>query len=278
MDEEFEEDVAEEDDIIMFDNDNGETRRTIRKRNDLDEVLKKREQKGASKAGEGGEDGDDIDDINNLNAEDAAEIEAIAAGQRRSLRTRKAPAAKPTPAADLAFEGDVDIYGAEDADEYGLDKKGKRRSTRQTALAGKDDFGDLSGEERYGLRGRKKRVKLEGKGAADYGGDISGRNFATQQSGNFDKDLSLNHLTSTRGHGGSSMYQFIGKRNEKNGIVCAYCLHPETKEAPCNLFCQSYCQRSFHENCKDALYPPVTFAEPQPDESPTAKQKAQSKA
>lgn len=78
--------------------------------------------------------------------------------------------------------------------------------------------------------------------------------------------------------GASSMYHIIGKRNEKNGIVCSYCMHPESKEAPCNLFCQSYCQRSFHENCKDALYPEVTFAEQQPDDSPTQKAKAQRKA
>jgi hypothetical protein len=53
----------------------------------------------------------------------------------------------------------------------------------------------------------------------------------------------------------SAMYQFVGKRNEKNGIVCAYCLHPETQEGPCTWFCQSYCQRSFHDHCKDALFP-----------------------
>lgn len=46
----------------------------------------------------------------------------------------------------------------------------------------------------------------------------------------------------------------FAKRNEKNGIVCAYCLHPETPSNLCAWFCSSYCQRFFHEDCKDNLF------------------------
>lgn len=45
------------------------------------------------------------------------------------------------------------------------------------------------------------------------------------------------------------------KRNEKNGIVCSVCLMPETFENSCVWFCQRYCQRSFHEQCKIKLFP-----------------------
>lgn len=49
------------------------------------------------------------------------------------------------------------------------------------------------------------------------------------------------------------MYQF-NKRNEKNGIVCAACMQPETQENPCTWFCQSYCQRSYHDACKEQKF------------------------
>ena len=44
------------------------------------------------------------------------------------------------------------------------------------------------------------------------------------------------------------------KRNEKNGIVCFLCLQPESVENPCEWFCHGFCQRSFHQACKDELF------------------------
>ena len=73
-------------------------------------------------------------------------------------------------------EHEVDVYGAEDADEYG-DKKGKRRSARQANAGDEGDGSEEAG--RYGLRGRKKRVKMD-KGAGEIGGDQSNRNYTTQ--------------------------------------------------------------------------------------------------
>lgn len=44
------------------------------------------------------------------------------------------------------------------------------------------------------------------------------------------------------------------KRNEKNGMVCAYCIQPHSAAKPCVYFCTDYCQRFFHEECKDLLF------------------------
>ena len=58
--------------------------------------------------------------------------------------------------------GNVEAYGEEEDDEgEGLGKRVKRKSARQQMSSFKmaEDEGEISGEERYGLRDRKKRVK-----------------------------------------------------------------------------------------------------------------------
>jgi hypothetical protein len=58
----------------------------------------------------------------------------------------------------------LDAYGGEDEDDdEGMGKRVKRKSARQMSSAKiADEDADLSGEEgRYGLRGRKKRMKQE---------------------------------------------------------------------------------------------------------------------
>lgn len=50
------------------------------------------------------------------------------------------------------------------------------------------------------------------------------------------------------------MNEQLIKRNEKNGMVCAYCIQPHSQSKPCVYFCSGYCQRFFHEACKDLLF------------------------
>jgi hypothetical protein len=131
---------------------------------------------------------DKIEEIKELNMQDAEEAEAIASGQRRSLRARKPTLSKGRIRggshvfAEDPLGGVVDAYGAEDLDEYdeGLKIKGKRRAARQAAH--KDDEGEQSNEERYGLRGRKKRIKAAELKAGVEGqlGDASGRSLYAQ--------------------------------------------------------------------------------------------------
>ena len=57
----------------------------------------------------------------------------------------------------------MDAYGGEDEEEEGMGKRVKRKSARQMSNAKvADEEAEGSGEEgRYGLRGRKKRMKAE---------------------------------------------------------------------------------------------------------------------
>jgi hypothetical protein len=108
-----------------------------------------------------------------------------------------------------------------------------------------DEDADLSGEEgRYGLRGRKKRMRPEKIEPSSN----KHQSIINQQS-------SANLQDKVDSLCAPKIWLQFNKRNEKNGIVCAYCLKPETMEKPCTFYCHSYCQRSFHETCKDAIFP-----------------------
>jgi len=108
-----------------------------------------------------------------------------------------------------------------------------------------DEEAEGSGEEgRYGLRGRKKRMKAE---RADPSSNKNQSVVNQQSSTNLQEKV--DSLCAPK------IWLQFNKRNEKNGIVCAYCTQPETMENPCTFYCHSYCQRSFHEKCKDKLFP-----------------------
>lgn len=152
---------------------------------------------------------------------------------RRSQRQRK-------PARNEFANAHTTGEGFDEFDEpFTLKKGGVKRKVGRPSL---EEADDLSGEDRYGLRGRKKRLKgeelREGMNA----------NKTAHSSSN------VNENQNDAPHSGKNV-QVVMKRNEKNGIVCAVCWQPETADNPCKWFCQRYCQRSFHDQCKEKLFP-----------------------
>jgi len=142
---------------------------------------------------------------------------------RRSQRQRK-----PKDYDEGANLDELDAdYGREDPDndliEAGgvLKKRGIRKSARQASSAkamAAEDEGDLSGEDRYGLRARKKRMKVD---KAAEGNQSKHQSMMHQQS-------SANLQEKVDSICAPKMWLQMNKRNEKNGIVCAHCMQPET--------------------------------------------------
>jgi hypothetical protein len=122
---------------------------------------------------------------------------------------------------------EAEAYGAEDEDEdretHGmstLGKRGRKRGpNRQTSMAGMsaknagEEEAEGSDEERYGLR-RKKRQRID---KAEVKSSIA----ANQQS-------SANLQEKVDSLCAPKVWLQFSKRNEKNGIVCAHCMQPET--------------------------------------------------
>lgn len=104
---------------------------------------------------------------------------------------------------------------------FTLKRGGYKRKVGRPSL---EDADDLSGEERYGLRGRKKRQK------ADDLRENMNLNKTSHSSLNVQENQNEVALIGKNSH-------VLMKRNEKNGIVCAVCWQPETAEKPCVWFC-----------------------------------------
>ena len=138
---------------------------------------------------------------------------------RRSQRQRK-PARNEFGETQNAGEAFDDIDEA-----FTLKKGGYKRRVGRPSL---EEAEDLSAEERYGLRGRKKRQKN------DEIRDNTNTNKPPQNS------LNLQDVQNELASSGKNTH-VIMKRNEKNGIVCAVCWKPETTENPCVWFCHKYC-------------------------------------
>jgi hypothetical protein len=137
---------------------------------------------------------------------------------RRSQRQRK-PAKNEFGGAKVVGEAFDDIDEA-----FTLKKGGLKRRVGRPSL---EEAEDISAEERYGLRGRKKRQKI----------DEIRENFNANKTTHTSFNLQENQNETTS----AKNVHVVTKRNEKNGIVCALCYKPETIEAPCVWFCHKYC-------------------------------------
>jgi len=136
---------------------------------------------------------------------------------RRSQRQRKPAKNEFGDAKNEAFE-DID-------EAFTLKKGGYKRRVGRPSL---EEAEDLSAEERYGLRGRKKRQKND---------EIRENNNTNK---NNQSSLNNQEIQNELASSGKNTH-VIMKRNEKNGIVCAVCWKPETTENQCVWFCHKYC-------------------------------------
>lgn len=207
----------EDDDIMMFDSDN-EGKRPARKRpgNLVDNPENSHSQQAKKNLESFDEDKDVLSD------------DAGGGFMRRSQRQRK-----PVKGVQNAIDAFDELDEA-----FNLKKGGYKRRVGRPSLEDADAF---SNEERYGLRGRKKRQKF----------DDPRENIISNKSAQNSLHPNDNH--NEFGSSGKNPH-VIMKRNEKNGIVCAVCWKPETFDNPCLWFCQRYCQRSFHDSCKDKVF------------------------
>lgn len=121
----------------------------------------------------------------------------------------------------------------EEEDSYG-DEEEKEFNDRKRKGRDDEDYGESDNEGGYATRTGRKRQK-------------TGREDAIYNSNHQSKENNLKNQP--------KINEQIIKRNEKNGIVCSYCLQPATQEKMCAYFCQDYCSRFFHEECKELMFP-----------------------
>lgn len=131
-----------------------------------------------------------------------------------------------------------------DSEEKVPKKRGRKPKNPQSQIVPESDGNDEE-EDGYGDEEEKEfnDRKRKGRDDEDYG-ESDNEGYATrtgrkrQKTGREDAIYNSNHQSKENNSKNQpKINEQIIKRNEKNGIVCSYCLQPATQERMCAYFC-----------------------------------------